>query len=58
MNAVGTIKNTQVKYPGPNTKQLTIKIDTDSSTFGSSQYQVAVRNTQGKFLSLRISKVK
>jgi len=60
MDAVGTIKNTQVKYPGPNTKQLTIKIDTDSPTFGSSQYQVAVRNTQGKFLplSLRISKVK
>ena len=60
INAVGTIKDAQIKYPGPNTKQLTMKIDTDSPTFGSSQYQVAVRNTQGKFLplSLRISKVK
>ena len=60
INAIGTIKNTQIKYPGPNTKQLTMKIDTDSPTFGASQYQVAVRNTQGKFLplSLRISKVK
>ena len=60
MNAVGTIKDTQIKYPGPNTKQLTIKIDTDSPTFGTSQYQVAVRNTSGGFLplSLRISKVK
>jgi len=37
-----------------------MKIDTDSPTFGASQYQVAVRNTQGGFLplSLRISKVK
>jgi hypothetical protein len=60
IKAIGTIENTQIKYPGPNTKQLTIKIDTDSPTFGKSQYQVAVRNTQGGFLplSLRISKVK
>lgn len=60
INAIGTIKNAQIKYPGPNTKQLTMKIDTDSPTFGASQYQVAVRNTQGKFLplSLRISKTK
>ena len=60
MNAIGTIKDAQIKYPGPNTKQLTMKIDTDSPTFGASQYQVAVRNTQGGFLplSLRISKVK
>ena len=60
INAIGKITNTEIKYPGPNTKQLTMKIDTDSPTFGSSQYQVAVRNTAGKFLplSLRISKVK
>jgi len=60
MDAVGTIKSTEIKYPGPNTKQLTMKIDTNSPTFGTSQYQVAVRNTAGGFLplSLRISKVK
>ena len=59
-NAIGKITGTAIKYPGPNTKQLTMKIDTDSPTFGPSQYQVAVRNTQGKFLplSLRISKTK
>ena len=58
--AIGTIKTAQIKYPGPNTKQLTMKIDTDSPTFGDSQYQVTVRNTQGKILplSLRISKIK
>jgi hypothetical protein len=60
MDAIGTIKGAQIKYPGSNTKQLTMKIDTDSPTFGASQYQVAVRNTQGGFLplSLRISKIK
>jgi len=60
VDAIGNIKNAQIKYPGPNTKQLTMKIDTDSPTFGASQYQVAVRNTQGGFLplSLRISKTK
>ena len=60
LDAVGTIIDTQIKYPGPNTKQLTIKIDTDSPIFGASQYQVMVRNTQGKILplSLRISKIK
>lgn len=60
MNAVGKITNTEIKYPGTNTKQLTMKIETDSPTFGPSQYQVAVRNTAGKILplSLRISKVK
>ena len=60
IGAIGKITKTEIKYPGPNTKQLTMKIDTDSPTFGSSQYQVAVRNTAGKFLplSLRISKVK
>ena len=60
INAIGKITNTEIKYPGPNTKQLTMKIDTDSPTFGASQYQVAVRNTSGGFLplSLRISKVK
>lgn len=60
IDAIGKITNTEIKYPGPNTKQLTMKIDTDSPTFGPSQYQVAVRNTSGGFLplSLRISKVK
>ena len=60
IDAVGKITKTEIKYPGPNTKQLTMKIDTDSPTFGPSQYQVAVRNTSGKFLplSLRISKIK
>ena len=58
--AIGTIKNAEIKYPGPNTKQLGIKVDTDSPTFGPSQYFVAVRNTAGKVLplSLRISKIK
>ena len=59
-NAIGNITNTEIKYPGPNTKQLTMKIDTESPIFGASQYQVSVRNTSGKLLplSLRISKTK
>jgi len=59
-NAIGNITNTEIKYPGPNTKQLTMKIDTESPIFGVSQYQVSVRNTSGKLLplSLRISKTK
>ena len=60
LNAIGKITKTEIKYPGPNTKQLTMKIDTDSPLFGVSQYQVSVRNTAGKVLplSLRISKTK
>jgi len=59
-NAIGNITNTEIKYPGPNTKQLTMKIDTESPIFGISQYQVSVRNTSGKLLplSLRVSKTK
>lgn len=60
LNAIGKITKTEIKYPGPNTKQLTMKIDTDSPLFGVSQYQVSARNTTGKVLplSLRISKTK
>jgi len=60
LNAVGDIKDVSIKYPDKNSKQVTIKVDTDSPTFGPSQYVVAVRNTSGKLvpLSLRISKVK
>tara|TARA_R110000822_G_scaffold309634_1_gene439689 strand:+ start:511 stop:1725 length:1215 start_codon:yes stop_codon:yes gene_type:complete len=60
LDAVGDIKNASIKYPSKDAKQVTIKVDTDSPTFGSSQYVVAVRNTSGKLLplSLRISKVK
>jgi len=60
LDAIGTIKNTQIKYPSIDTKQVTIKIDTDSKLFGPSQYVVAIRNTSGKILplSLRISKTK
>jgi hypothetical protein len=59
-SAIGKITNVEVKYPGPTTKILALKIDTDSPTFGPSQYLVAIRNTQGKLLplSLRISKTK
>jgi hypothetical protein len=58
--AVGEITKTEIKYPGPNTKQLTMKIDTNSPIFGPSQYQVSIRNTSGKLLplSLRVSKTK
>jgi hypothetical protein len=59
-NAVGKITNVEVKYPGPTTKILSLKVDTDSPTFGPSQYMINIRNTQGKLLplSLRISKSK
>jgi hypothetical protein len=59
-DAIGKITNVEIKYPGPTTKILALKIDTDSPTFGPSQYLVAIRNTQGKLLplSLRISKTK
>ena len=58
LNAVGEIKSTQIKYPGPTTKQLTIKTLTHSPLFGNSQYEVHIRNTRGNILplSLRISK--
>jgi hypothetical protein len=60
LNVIGTITNTQIKYPSIDTKQVTIKIDTNSKLFGSSQYVIAIRNTSGKILplSLRISKTK
>jgi len=59
-NAIGKITNVEVKYPGPTTKILSLKVDTDSPTFGPSQYMINIRNTQGKLLplSLRISKIK
>jgi len=58
LDAVGDIKSSQIKYPGPNTKQMSIRVLTDSPLFGPSKYEVNVRNTQGKLLplSLRISK--
>lgn len=58
--AVGDVKSAKIKYPGKNTKQLTAKIETDSPIFGQSEYQVSIRNTQGKLLplSLRITKTK
>jgi hypothetical protein len=60
LDAVGGIKSASIKYPDKNTKQVTIKVETDSPTFGPSQYVVAIRNTAGKVLplSLRISKTK
>ena len=60
LDAVGDIKSASIKYPDKNTKQVTIKVETDSPTFGPSQYVVAIRNTAGKVLplSLRISKTK
>jgi len=59
-DAIGKITNVEVKYPGPTTKILSLKVDTDSPTFGPSQYMINIRNTQGKLLplSLRISKSK
>ena len=58
--AIGDIKSAKIKYPGKNTKQLTTKIETDSPIFGQSEYQVNIRNTQGKLLplTLRITKTK
>jgi hypothetical protein len=60
LDAVGEIKDASIKYPSKETKQVTIKVDTDSPTFGPSQYVVSIRNTAGKVvpLALRISKVK
>ena len=60
LDAIGKISDVQIKYPSQDTKQVTIKIDTDSKLFGPSQYMVAIRNTQGNVLplSLRISKIK
>lgn len=59
-DAIGKVTNVEVKYPGPTTKILSLKVDTDSPTFGPSQYMINIRNTQGKLLplSLRISKSK
>ena len=59
IEAIGTIKKTEIKYPGPNTKQLTMNVYTDSKLFGSTKYSITIRNTSGKILplSLRISKL-
>ena len=60
LDAIGDIKDISIKYPDKKSKQVTIKVDTESPTFGPSQYTVAIRNAAGKIvpLSLRISKVK
>ena len=59
LKAVGKFSKVEIKYPGPNTKQVTINVFTKSETFGDSKYQIGIRNTSGKLLplSLRISKV-
>lgn len=59
IEAIGNIKKTEIKYPGPNTKQLTMNVYTDSKLLGSTKYSITIRNTSGKILplSLRISKL-
>jgi len=60
LDAVGDITNAQIKYPGKNTKNISVKLQSNSPLFGNSQYDVVGRNTQGKILpmSLRITKSK
>ena len=60
LDAVGQITKSEIKYPGKNTKNVSIKLQSDSPLFGNSQYDVVGRNTQGKILpmSLRITKTK
>ena len=59
LNAVGKISKVEIKYPGPNAKQVTANIFTESEAFGPTKYQITIRNTSGKVLplSLRISKL-
>lgn len=59
LNAVGKISKVEIKYPGPNAKQATINVFTESEAFGPTKYQITIRNTRGKVLplSLRISKL-
>ena len=59
LKAVGKISKVEIKYPGPNAKQVTANVFTESETFGSTKYQITIRNTSGKLLplSLRISKL-
>ena len=59
LKAVGKISKVEIKYPGPNAKQVTANVFTQSKSFGDSKYQITIRNTSGKLLplSLRISKV-
>ena len=60
LDAVGQITKAEIKYPGKNTKNISVKLQADSPLFGPSQYDVVGRNTQGKILpmSLRITKTK
>ena len=60
LDAVGQITKAEIKYPGKNTKNVSVKLQADSPLFGPSQYDVVGRNTQGKILpmSLRITKSK
>ncbi len=59
LKAVGKISKVEIKYPGPNAKQVTANIFTQSKSFGATKYQITIRNTSGKLLplSLRISKL-
>ena len=59
LNTVGKISKVEIKYPGPNAKQATINVFTESEAFGPTKYQITIRNTRGKVLplSLRISKL-
>lgn len=59
LKAVGKISKVEIKYPGPNAKQVTANVFTQSKSFGDSKYQITIRNTSGKLLplSLRISKI-
>jgi hypothetical protein len=59
LNAVGKISKVEIKYPGPNAKQVTANVFTESEAFGPTKYQITIRNTSGKVLplSLRISKL-
>mgnify|MGYP003141456479 CR=1 FL=1 len=60
LDAVGEITKAEIKYPGPTTKVVSVKLQANSPLFGNSQYDVVGRNAGGKILplSFRIAKTK
>ena len=59
---VGDLKSDsiKIKYPGPNTKVLEIRIETDSEVLEGGPrvplvYQIVARNAAGKLLPMRMN---
>jgi hypothetical protein len=51
---VGNVTSVQIKYPGPSTKILTVKINVKSKVFGDTYYKIEMRNDKSNVLPLSL----